>query len=237
MKRKIKILVDVLMFLLFLYLLSYRPGMGLMYHAVIGIAQLTLFILHHLLNLNWYKNIFRGKYRFRRILLNLNWYRTLFRGKYSFLRILLASSDFLLLIAMAFMILSSVMISGMIFDFVGIRMIGWWRRIHVASSGWCFLLSAFHVGMHMQGLLNKLQKKLQKVPWLYRIIQSLLVAVGVYCSTLSDLWPRITLARRLPLLTYTGEEMFGIYLAVVIGVTVLVSWILALDKHLKKNQL
>jgi hypothetical protein len=217
MKRKIKILVDVLMFLLFLYLLSYRPGMGLMYHAVIGIAQLTLFILHHLLNLNWYRTLFRGKYRFRRILLT--------------------GSDFLLLIAMAFMILSSVMISGMIFDFVGIRMIGWWRRIHVASSGWCFLLSAFHVGMHMQGLLNKLQKKLQKVPWLYRIIQSLLVAVGVYCFTLSDLWPRTTLARRLPLLTYTGEEMFGIYLAVVIGVTVLVSWILALDKHLKKNQL
>jgi len=216
MKRKIKILVDVPMFLLFLYLLSYRPGMGLMYHAVIGIAQLTLFILHHLLNLNWYRTLFRGKYRFRRILLT--------------------GSDFLLLIAMAFMILSSVMISGMIFDLVGIRMTGWWRRIHVASSGWCFLLSAFHVGMHMQGLLNKLHKKLQKVSWLYRVIQVLLVAAGIYCFTLSDLWPRVTLARRLPLLTFTSEEMFGIYLAVVIGLTVLVSWILALDKHLKKNQ-
>lgn len=215
MKRKIKILVDVLMFLLFLYLLSYRPGMGLMYHAVIGIAQLTLFILHHALNLSWYRTLFRGRYRFRRILLT--------------------ASDFLLLIAMGFMILSSVMISGMIFDFVGIRMTGWWRRIHVASSGWCFLLSAFHVGMHMQGILNRLQKKLQGVIRLYRIIRILLVGTGVYCFTLSDLWPRITLARRLPLLTFTSEEMFGIYLAVVIGMTVLVSWILALDKYLKKN--
>ena len=214
MKRKIKILVDVLMFLLFLYLLSYRPGMGLMYHAVIGIAQLTLFILHHLLNLSWYRTLFRGRYRFRRILLT--------------------ASDFLLLIAMGFMILSSVMISGMIFDF-GIRMTGWWRRIHVASSGWCFLLSAFHVGMHLQGMLNRLQKKLQRVLWLYRAMQALLVVTGVYCFTMSDLWPRITLARRLPLMTFTSEEMFGIYLAVVIGMAVLVSWILILDKYLKKN--
>lgn len=215
MKQKIKIIVDVVMFLLFLYLLSYRPGMGLMYHAVIGITQLSLFILHHLLNLNWY--------------------RTLFKGRYGFRRILLASSDFLLLIAMGFMIASSVMISGMVFDF-GIRMTSWWRRIHVASSGWCFLLTGFHVGMHMQGMMSRLQKKMKKVSWLYRIIQVLITGTAAYCFTLSDLWPRITLARRLPLLTYTSEEMFGIYLVIVIGMTILVNWILALDQTLKNSK-
>ena len=215
MKQKIKIIVDVVMFLLFLYLLSYRPGMGLMYHAVIGITQLSLFILHHLLNLNWYGTLFKGRYTFRRILL--------------------ASSDFLLLIAMDFMIASSVMISGMVFDF-GIRMTSWWRRIHVASSGWCFLLTGFHVGMHMQGMMGRLQKKMKKVSWLYRIILILIAGAAVYCFTLSDLWPRITLARRLPLLTYTSEEMFGIYLVIVIGMTILVSWILALDQTLKNSK-
>lgn len=209
MKRKTKTAVDVVMFLLFLYLLSYRPGMGLMVHAVIGIAQLSLFILHHLLNLNWY--------------------RTLFKGRYGFRRILLVSSDFLLFIAMGFMIASSVMISGMIFDF-GIRMTGWWRRIHVASSGWCFLLTGFHVGMHMQGMMSRLQKKMKRSSLLYRIIQAFLVAAGVYCFLQSDLWPRITLARRLPLLTYTSAEMFGIYMAVVIGISVLISWLLSLEQ-------
>ena len=209
MKRKTKTAVDVVMFLLFLYLLSYRPGMGLMVHAVIGIAQLSLFILHHLLNLNWY--------------------RTLFKGRYGFRRILLVSSDFLLFIAMGFMIASSVMISGMIFDF-GIRMTGWWRRIHVASSGWCFLLTGFHVGMHMQGMMSRLQKKMKRSSLLYRIIQAFLVAAGVYCFLQSDLWPRITLARRLPLLTYTSAEMFGIYMAVVIGISVLISWLLSREQ-------
>jgi len=214
MKRKIKILIDVLMFLLFLYLLSYRPGMGLMYHAVIGITQLSLFILHHLLNLNWYRALFKGRYGFRRILLT--------------------TSDFLLLIAMGFMIASSVMISGMIFEF-GIRMTSWWRRIHVASSGWCFLLTGFHVGMHLQGAFGRLEKKLQKVTWMYRLIQVMLAATGIYCFLQSDLWPRITLARRLPLLTFTSEEMFGIYMAIVLGMSILVSWILSLEKRLRKT--
>lgn len=214
MKRRIKIIIDILMFLLFLYLISYRPGMGLMYHAVIGIVQLSLFILHHLLNLNWYRTLFKGRYNFRRILLTV--------------------SDFLLLIAMGFMIASSIMISGMVFDF-GIRMTGWWRQIHVASSGWCFLLTGFHVGMHMQGVFGRLEKKMKKVSWLYRLIQAVLAAAGIYCFLISDMWPRITLARRLPLLTFTGEEMFGIYMSVVIGISVLVSWILSLDKLFKRH--
>ena len=215
MKRRIKVIVDVLMFLLFLYLLSYRPGMGLMYHAVVGIAQLALFVLHHVLNLSWY--------------------RTLFRGRYGFRRILLAGSDFLLLIAMIFMILSSVMISGMIFEF-GVRMTSWWRRIHVGASGWCFLLSTFHVGMHVQGMFQKIQKRMKHIGWLHRILQGILVTAGVWCFIRSDLWPRVTLARRLPLLTFTSEEMFGIYLAIVIGMSILVNWILETEKYLKKKK-
>ena len=215
MKHRIKIIVDVLLFLLFLYLLSYRPGMGLMYHAVIGITQLFLFLVHHALN--W------------------NWYRTLFKGKYGFRRILLTASDFLLLLAMAFMILSSVMISGMIFEF-GIRMTSIWRRIHVASSAWCFLLMGFHVGMHVQKLLNRLQEKMLRLSWLYRLLQGLLVGTAVWCFIQSDLWPRLRMARRLPLLTFTGEEMFGIYLAIVMGMTVFVNWILETEKHWKKKK-
>ena len=215
MMRRIKIIVDVLMFALFLYLLSYRPGMGLLYHAVIGIAQLTLFLLHHVLNWKWYKTLFKGRYTFRRTMLT--------------------TSDFLLWIAMVFMIASSVMISGMIFEF-GVRMTSWWRRIHVGASGWCFLLIAFHVGMHMQGMFRRIQRGMKHVGWLYWALQVILVALGGWCFSISDLWPRMTLSRRLPLLTFTSEEMFGIYLAIVIGMSILVNWILEVERHLKKKK-
>ena len=70
---------------------------------------------------------------------------------------------------------------------------------------------------------------MQKLPWLYRLIQAALVASGIRCFLQSNLCPRITLARRLPLLTWTSEEMFGIYLAVVIGMSILANRILALN--------
>ena len=114
-------------------------------------------------------------------------------------------------------------------------MTSWWRRIHVASSGWCFLLTGFHVGMHVQGVFGKLERKMSRAPWLYRLIQAALVATGICCLLQSDLWPRITLARRLPLLTFTSEEMFGIYMAIVIGMSVLVNWTLSLDKRRKQH--
>ena len=212
-RRKLKITVDVGMFLLFLYLLSYRPGMGLMYHALVGSAQLILFILHHLLNLDWYRRLLKGRYTFRRSLLT--------------------ATNCLLLIAMGFMIVSSVMISGMVFDFVPFRMTGWWRRVHVASSGWCFLLSGFHVGMHMTGLFGKLERKGKKALPLIRLAEAALVGTGVYCFLQSDLWPRITMARRLPLLTYTGAEMFGIYLAIVLALCVLTHWLLSAVRKTK----
>ncbi len=99
----------------------------------------------------------------------------------------------------------------------------------------CFLLTGFHVGMHLQGVFGKIEKKMRRVQWLYRLIQAVLTASGVFCFLKSDLWPRITLSRRLPLLTFTGEEMFGIYMAIVIGMCVLVSWIFSPDKRRKRR--
>ena len=84
--------------------------------------------------------------------------------------------------------------------------------------------------------MQKIQKLVKRVGWLYRIFQGILVAAGVWCFVRSDLWPRVTLARRLPLLTFTSEEMFGIYLAIVIGMSILVNWVLEIEKHLKKKK-
>lgn len=80
---------------LFLYLMYYHPGMGLRLHAVLGVALCMLFILHHFLNFKWYAVLFKGQYYFRRIILT--------------------ASDFLLLIAMLGIMVSSFMISGLSF--------------------------------------------------------------------------------------------------------------------------
>lgn len=97
MKRKMKILVDMVMYFIFIYLMSYRAGRGLFLHGVLGCMLFGLFLLHHMLNLAWYQGIFKGGY--------------------SFQRAALVFTDFLLLADMAAMMISSVQMSGDVFAF------------------------------------------------------------------------------------------------------------------------
>ena len=48
MKRQGKLLVDIVMYVLFLYLMSYQAGRGLLLHGVLGCVLFGLFLFHHL---------------------------------------------------------------------------------------------------------------------------------------------------------------------------------------------
>lgn len=158
MKKRVKIAVDILMLVLFIYMFSYQPGMGLLQHAMLGISLFTLFIIHNLLNFQWYKVMFKGKYTAR-------------RGT-------LAGINILLLLLMLLMMASSLMISGMVFSISFLPVRYYWRNIHAACSGWMFLLMAVHLGFHTQGAIRKLKNKLNKYIWY--LLQVLISMYGVY---------------------------------------------------------
>lgn len=63
MKKKsiIKMILDLLMTIL-LPLLMLQALMGEKLHEWIGIFMFLLFIIHHLINFNWHKNLLKGKY-------------------------------------------------------------------------------------------------------------------------------------------------------------------------------
>ena len=67
MKKIIKITIDIIMTLLFFVLMAYHFT-GDAVHEYLGFLLFIFFILHHILNFNWYKNIYKGKYNFNRIL-------------------------------------------------------------------------------------------------------------------------------------------------------------------------
>ena len=69
-KAKIKLAVDLLMTVVLLFLMGYQLW-GDAAHEWAGAGMLVLFIAHHLLNLNWHKGLFRGKYTAARILMNV----------------------------------------------------------------------------------------------------------------------------------------------------------------------
>ena len=60
-KAIFKIMVDVLMTVVLLFLMGYQFW-GDVAHEWVGAGMFLLFIIHHILNGNWYKTLIRGKY-------------------------------------------------------------------------------------------------------------------------------------------------------------------------------
>ena len=177
LKRTVKIIVDMAMTCLFFYLMGYQVVRGLMNHALCGIALFALFLLHHLLNLAWYKALFKGRYPLRRVLLT--------------------ASDSLLLIAMALMAASSVMMSGSVFSFSHVPMTQLGHDLHVCSTAWGFMLMGFHLGLHTHAPLEKVRKKLQGTAFEYvwYLLLLLMLCGGIYCFARSGLWSDLFLLR------------------------------------------
>lgn len=67
-KMKLKIVTDLLMSAVLLLLMAYEQIGGQAAHEWIGMGMFALFILHHILNGKWIKNLFRGKYTAVRVM-------------------------------------------------------------------------------------------------------------------------------------------------------------------------
>ena len=173
MKRKIKILIDIIMFFIFIYLMSYRAGRGLFLHGVFGCVLFALFIIHHLLNIRWYFGLNKGKY---------NWTRKSF-----------AIIDFILLTDMILMAISSVMMSGNVFSFSPFISTQFARDLHVSSTAWGFIFTALHLGLHTNSAFKKLIRIIKETNkkyliYIYNFLFFIFLALGVFFFIKSELW-------------------------------------------------
>lgn len=164
MKKKIKIVVDILMVVTLLLLMAYQL-IGKAVHEWFGMAMLVLFILHHILNSHWNRN--------------------LFKGKYTAIRILQTILVILVLFSMLGSMFSGIILSRHIFPFIRIR--GWRsfaRNLHMISAYWGFVLMSLHLGLHwnmMMGMARKLvNRKSVARTWMLRAVALLIAGYGIY---------------------------------------------------------
>lgn len=137
---KIKIFIDVLMTLGLLFVSGYQFW-GEAPHEWVGAGMFVLFIVHHLLNLSWHKNMFRGRY-------------TVVRG---FQLIV----DVSLFIVMLLQIYSGIVLSRHVFSFLPIESgLALARRIHILGAYWGILLMSLHLGLHWNLVMGVVKKKL-----------------------------------------------------------------------------
>lgn len=137
-KSKLKLVVDILMILTFLFLMGYQLW-GESAHEWAGVSMLVLFIIHHVLNVPWYRNLFRGKYTRVRVLIN--------------------GVDLILLAVMVCLMISGLTMSRHVFAFLPISGgMGAARLIHMSACYWGFVLMAFHLGLHWGMMLARFRQ-------------------------------------------------------------------------------
>ena len=166
-RRIIKVSVDIVMTILLIALMSFMLT-GQRLHEWLGVMMALLFIIHHVLNLGWMKNLFKGKYTSSRI------FCTVLNG--------------LLFVDIIALLISGIVISGFVFPALSIHSgIASARRLHITTVYWggVILLSA-HLGCHwgmitgMAGKAFHVKPGDKKRTILFRLISVLVSAYGIY---------------------------------------------------------
>ena len=163
-KQIAKIITDILMTIILLLLMAYSM-VGEAAHEWLGIGMFVLFILHHVLNSSWSRN--------------------LCKGRYTPFRILQTALVVLVLISMIGSMISGIVLSRHALAFLPITSgQSWARTLHMISAYWGFVLMSLHRGLHWNILLAMAGKIVKKpsVPrtWVLRIAGCLIAAYGAY---------------------------------------------------------
>ena len=172
-KQIIKIIIDICMTILLFVMMAFHY-VGLQWHEITGAAMLVLFILHHILNGNWYRALGKGKYRSGRILLTV--------------------VDAVLLVDMLLLMISGIAMSRYVFRFLDLPVSkAWARGMHMTASYAGFLLMGFHIGLHygmIMGIVKKAfsisrmekqnKRKKSVVTWIMRSVAVLIAVYGAY---------------------------------------------------------
>lgn len=163
-KQIMKIFIDISMTMVLLLLMAYSL-VGEKAHEWLGIGIFVLFVLHHILNSNWSRNLFRGRYTPFRIL-----------------------QTALVVLALASMLGS--MISGIVLSRYALSFLpisggqSLARTVHMLCAYWGFIFISLHLGLHwniMMGMAKRMFHKTSSIrSWIVRAVGVLIAGYGVY---------------------------------------------------------
>ena len=168
MKKKIRILVDCGMVLLLPLLMAYSL-VGETAHEYLGIGMVLLFVIHHILNIAWWKN--------------------LLRGKYTPIRIVGTVLNFVLVIIMLALPISGMILSRHVFRFLHFGGAATARTVHLMASYWGLVLMSFHAGMHVQMIAGRyLLNKKSNLKKSILVLNVFFTVLGIIAFKRKNIW-------------------------------------------------
>lgn len=210
-----RLIVDVVMYIFFIILMGHHITENLV-HEILGTGIIVLFLIHNLLNIKFYKVIFKGKYNLKRVFLTL--------------------IDILLLFCMIGIIVSSIIISNDVFTFLNIHTTSFGLKLHMLSTSWGFILMSIHLGLHLNSLINKINKKMKSstFEYIYYLVFILILIYGIFSFIKLNFISDMFLLN--PFKVYDFDESPLIfYLHVITSSLFIVLTIYLLNKIIKNN--
>lgn len=164
MKQKFKIVMDILMTIALLLLMSYMM-VGRDVHEWIGVAMFVLFVIHHILNVKWSKNLTYGKYTAYRIV-----------------QTILVVCIFVSMIGSLY---SGIVLSREVFTWLSLGASrSFARNLHMLAAYWGFVFMGLHLGLHWNMILvmvgKRFGKKSKAREIVFRMIGALIAGYGIY---------------------------------------------------------
>lgn len=184
--KKVKIIVDILMTIVFILLMCNQVTEAFA-HEILGVSVFILFIIHQILNINFYKNIFKGKY--------------------NKLRVAFIIINILLLVMMIIMIISSLMVSQYLFRKLDIGSVSLGRMLHVLAGYSIYMLIGLHLGLHYNSLI-KLKKENKIILNVFLILFAVIFGINGFIR--KEFIQKITLQSLYPLYSDDSAIMFFI---------------------------
>jgi len=155
-------ITDLLMTAVMAALMAYALT-GQLLHEWLGVAVFLLFVLHHILNLKWFRGLRKRRYTAPRVLQTV--------------------LVFLLLASMLAQILSGIAMSRHALPLLDLPIpISTARRIHLACGYWSFLLAALHLGFHWKVFLGLGRKRGKHFGLVGKIVLRTIAAGAAVCG-------------------------------------------------------
>lgn len=211
-----RILLDIIMIILLITLMGYYIIDSIV-HEILGIGLFLLFSIHHLINVKWYKTIWKGRYMRQRIFpITIN---------------------FLLFVSMLGMMISSIMIGTGIFGFINVAATMLGRKLHMLFNSWLFVLVSLHIGLHLKGFFLKINNKMKNsaFEYVYYLFVVLLVCFGIYAFICNGLWKDMFLLNEYKYFNYDKHYLvfYLEYLSIMFSLSIITNNIFILVRKIK----
>lgn len=184
-------------------------------HEIFGTALFALLVWHFFVNRFWFKNLFRGRYDARRavtLVLHL-----------------------LLIVNMAVLLVTSIVISRSVFEFLPIPDSLYLRDIHWFSAYWVMIIVGVHLGLHwgrVMAMTRSTAGLSQPSPvrtLMLRIAAVALAGFGVWSFSALGVWTKLTFTYSLDFWDFTASvtPFFGHWTGVVAFPAILTHYFMA----------